>query len=184
MAAIRSRYGRGIEWAPATTVYRSREQRWWIGGMGAFVAVWMLGLCVDGIQKDAAAVTLPIVLSGSMPIFFFVPRAVRMSVRADQAGLHVRNLFTSFDLRWDEIKSFHVGGSGMLIITFIDGQTRRAWGCCEAKPSDATEQPQRRADRTAAQRKVARVRSDALRPKGLSRFRARAAVCPGRLVHE
>ena len=115
----------------------------------------VLGLCVDGIQKDAAAVTFAIVLSGSMPIFFFVWRGVRMSVRADQAGLHVRNLFTSFDLRWDEIKSFHIGGSGMLIITLIDGQTRRAWGV--AKPNPAT-RPNNRSAELIAQRLNERLR--------------------------
>ncbi len=94
---------------------------------------------VDGIQTDTAALTFAIVLSGWIPILFVVWRGIRLSVRADQAGVHVRNLFTSFDLRWDEIKSFHIGSDGyfpgMLIITLIDGQTRRAWGVEKPNPA-------------------------------------------------
>lgn len=135
------------------TVYRSREQVWVFGVTGVVMTAWMGGLCVTGIQAGKAAAACAIALAGWSAIVFGLWRAIRTGVRAGPDGIRVRNVFTTFDLRWDDIEGFHVGPHGpwprVLVITLADGQTRRAWGI--QGPNPARRPNNRSAERVAEQ---------------------------------
>lgn len=135
------------------TMYRMREQVWGIAVTGVVMTAGMVGLCVTGIQAGKAAAVCAIVLGFWSAIVFGLWRAIRTGVRAGPHGIQIRNVFTTFDLRWDDIAGFHIGPHGawprVLVITLGDGRTRRAWGI--QGPNPATRPNNRSAERVAEQ---------------------------------
>jgi hypothetical protein len=111
--------------------YRSKNQvvaGWLFIGIGL---VFLPGYLMDGMEPAFR------VLWGLFLAYLLLVgiRFTRAGIEASERGVHVANVFSSFDLRWDEIAGFRVGQWKLLPsvcrIELRDGGARVAFGIQE-----------------------------------------------------
>lgn len=113
-------------------VYRSRVQ--FFIGIAAFILYSLLEVAT--IANTRHTVENVLLQSGTMIFILLVcGRLICLKVLSRDNGLHVVNMFSSFDLVWREIDRFEVGRWGILPgvcrIYVRDGRVRNAIGISE-----------------------------------------------------
>jgi len=117
----------------ARRVYRSRSQ--WIAGI---VGLVVYGLIEVGTIAHTRHSTENVLLQGIVLLFiiFICGKLICLTVVSRDEGLHVVNMFSTFDLGWNQIDRFEVGRSGILPgvcrIYMKDGEIRSGIGISEA----------------------------------------------------
>lgn len=114
-------------------VFRSRSQL--IGGIvgGIFFDGLAIGVLLGGRERTSAVI---------FGVAFFLictwvfGRLAWAAVYTSEEGIHVLNIFSSFDLKWDEIQRFDIGRWKLLpyvcLIHLRDGDQTHAFGLQES----------------------------------------------------
>jgi hypothetical protein len=113
-------------------IYRSRGQAW----AGAALAILFGFIAVaSAIYSPSAGGEVVWAVFG-LCICAISIRLALAGVMVETAGIKVRNLFSQFSLRWEEIEKFDIGRSGVLgavcRIHTSEGRTLRAFGIQES----------------------------------------------------
>jgi hypothetical protein len=128
-------------------VYRSRSQL----VFGVVIAVIFDALAV-GVVLEHPSRTRTLIVGGLLvlAITYVSFRVAAAAVIASDSGIRVRNVFSSFDLDWDEIVRFDIGRWKLLpyvcLIHLSDGRLRHAFGI-----EESTNVPNEAAKRTAGE---------------------------------
>lgn len=118
---------------PKTPNQIYRTQSHFVIGLvaAAFTTIVSIGYMFE-TEKDEVLVAAAIFL---ISVGFVSLRFAFAGIRATSDGIRVSNIFSSFDLTWNEVRRFHVGRSGIFpyvcLIELKDGSTRRAFGIQE-----------------------------------------------------
>lgn len=117
----------------STRIYRVRSNT-------VVAAVWLLatnGFAISAIFRASgdASILIQAVLYGAASTFFF-GRLLWAGVFVSPNGLHIANVFGSFDLKWEDVEGFEMGRWKILPLTCLislrDGRIKHAVGIEES----------------------------------------------------
>jgi hypothetical protein len=103
------------------------------------LAVDALGavVLIQGLGAEHSSVSATVFIA--LLIVLFTPVSIRLAwagIFASQTGIHVRNVFSNLDLKWEEVEQFDIGRSGLFPkvcrIHTWDGRALRAFGIQES----------------------------------------------------
>lgn len=112
--------------------YSSSQRKWAIFGLIVFTLLFL----DEAFRWGSNSVVLVAALLGAAACAYSFLRLAFSKVDAFEKGIHVTNIFSSFDLAWDQIDQFSIGRWSLLpyvcLIHLSDGEMLHATGIEES----------------------------------------------------